>query len=352
MTSDARWPFDGLENWAAQLLERAGLSAQDAAAVAGVVVRTEARGVVTHGVSRLPSYVDKLQSGEYNPRAQISETVKAGALRLDGDGAMGQLAGLRAIDACCELAREQAVVMCFARNLGHLGAVGIYPLIAAERGFVSIAIQRTPPLLAMPGSSGPLIGHNPMAFAAPVPNSVPVVFDMACSVAARGHILLAAERGEDIPEGWAVDSSGEPTTDAKVARDGMLMPFGGYKGLGIAMLGELLAGSLSADIEDRERMKVDAGSSFGAGALGGQTAFFLVINPSLATDAATYAALAGDWVRQFTANAGTAARLPGLRAAGLEREARERGVPVAPDVIERLRAVSERLGVPAELPVR
>ncbi len=347
MKSPASWSIESLENWVARLLEKAGLAANDAAAVAGVIVRTEVRGVATHGLSRLPSYVEKLGSGEYNSHPHITHTVKAGALRLDGDGAMGQLAGLRAIDACCEVAREQAVTMCFARNLGHLGAVGIYPLIAAERGFVSIAIQRTPPLLAMPGSSGPLIGHNPIAFAAPVPGSDPVVFDMACSVAARGHVLLAVERGEEIPEGWAVDASGSPTTDAKAARDGMLLPFGGYKGLGIAMLGELLAGSLAADIDDREGMRPAAGTSLGAGALGGQTAFFLVINPSLATEAATYAALMSDWTRHFAANAGNAARLPGLRAAALERTARDRGVPIASDVVERLLALSGRLGVPA-----
>lgn len=351
MTLPARWPFDSLENWCATLLAQTGLSPEDAAAIARVMVRTEARGVVTHGLSRLPSYVEKLLSGEYNPRARITHIVKAGALRLDGDGAMGQLAALRAIDACCELGREQAVVMCFARDLGHLGAVGLYPLIAAERGFVSVAIQRTPPLLGMPGSSGPLIGHNPIAFAAPVPDSDPVVFDMACSVAARGHILLAVERGEDIPEGWAVDASGVPTTNAEAARDGMLLPFGGYKGLGIAMLGELLAGSLAADLEDRDRIRPAPGTNLGAGALGGQTAFFLVINPALASDAATYAALSSDWTGQFRANAGDAARLPGLRAAALERAARERGVPVAADVAERLRALSERLGVPVPQPL-
>lgn len=352
MTSPVRWPLDSLESWCATLLAQAGLSLEDAVAIAAVVVRTEARGVVTHGLSRLPSYAEKLLSGEYNPRARITHTVKAGALRLDADGAMGQLAGLRAIEACCELGREQAVVMCFARDLGHLGAVGIYPLIAAERGFVSIAIQRTPPLLGMAGSTGPLIGHNPIAFAAPVPGSDPVVFDMACSVAARGHILLAVERGEDIPEGWAVDACGVPTTDAKAARDGMLLPFGGYKGLGIAMLGELLAGSLTADLEDRDRLRSAPGTKLGVGALGGQSAFFVVINPALASDAATYAALASDWTEQFKANAGSAARLPGLRAAALERAARERGVPVAADVAERLRVLSERLGVAVPQPMQ
>ncbi|MDH7798960.1 MULTISPECIES: Ldh family oxidoreductase [unclassified Beijerinckia] len=352
MMSATTWSIDSLESWATRLLVVSGLAAQDAAAIAGLIVRTEARGVVTHGLSRLPSYVEKLQSGEYNAHAHITHTMKAGAVRLDGDGAMGQLAGLRAIEKCCELAREQAVTLCFARNLGHLGAVGLYPLIAAERGFVAIAIQRTPPLLAMPGSSGPLIGHNPIAFAAPIPDSEPLVFDMACSVAARGHVLLAVERGEDIPGGWAVDEFGTPTTDAKSARDGMLLPFGGYKGLGIAMLGEILAGSLAADMDDRERMQPAAAASLGAGALGGQTAFFLVINPALATETLTYAALATDWTRQFAANAGPAARLPGQRAATLERAARDRGVPVASDVVERLLTLSERLGVAAASPMQ
>jgi LDH2 family malate/lactate/ureidoglycolate dehydrogenase len=126
----------------------------------------------------------------------------------------------------------------------------------------------------------------------------------------------------------------------------MLLPFGDYKGLGIAMLGELLAGSLSADIEDRSRMRPAPGTSLGAGALGGQTAFFLVINPALASDTDTYMALAGDWTKHFVANAGDAARLPGNRTAALERAAGESGVPIAPDVASRLQALGERLGVP------
>jgi LDH2 family malate/lactate/ureidoglycolate dehydrogenase len=290
----------------------------------------------------MPTYVTKLRSGEYNPKPHPRFERVDAILRMDADGAMGQWAGLCAIRECLTVVRSQPAVLCFARNLGHLGAVGLLPLLAAEAGCFALAIQRTPPLLALPGSTGPLIGHSPIAFASPVADSVPIVFDMACSVAARGHVLLAAQRGEAIPEGWALDSEGHPTTDAAAAADGMLLPAGGYKGLGIAMLGEILAGSLSCALDDRGAMREQVR---GAGAVGGGSAFFLLINPDFVNGKATFDALVNDWVGDFLLNAGEVARLPGRRAAAAEREAADKGIEIAEPIAIRLRELGSQVNV-------
>lgn len=338
-----RWRVEDLQAWVRRLLEGAGVPRAEAADVAALILRTEARGFATHGISRMPTYIDKLRAGEYNPRPAIRIERSDGVLRMDADGAMGQLAGLRAIEACVALAQDHPVVTCFARNLGHLGAVGLFPLLAAERGCFALAIQRTAPVLALPGSKGPLIGHSPIAFATPVPNEAPVVFDMACSVAARGHVLLAAQRGEAIPEGWALDAAGQPTTDAAAARDGMLLPVGGHKGLGIALLGEILAGSLACTLEDRSQLRE---VTRGPGAPGGGSAFFWVINPGLVNGRSTFDTLVSDWTANFLANAGSAARLPGQRAAAAAQDAAREGLAIDEAVVRRLRELGAREDIP------
>ena len=343
MSEPQRYAAQAVAEWIAHLLTSAGVSDQDAADAAGLIVRTEARGFATHGIVRLPSYLEKIRSGEYNAGAAITVAQQPGGVcRLDGDGALGQLAGLHAMRACIDMVAKAPVAMCFARNLGHLGAVGIFPLLAAERGLMAIAIQRTTPILAMAGSTGPLLGHNPIAFAAPVPGAAPIVFDMASSVAARGHILLAAARGEPIPAGWALDADGQPTTDAHAAAEGMLLPTGGHKGLGIAMLGELLAGSLSASMDDRDNMRA---AKRGAGAHGGSSAFFCVLNPSLVGDRATFDALVGDWTRDFCEHSGDATRLPGSRAARAEQTALALGLAVDPHTVQQMQELGETQGI-------
>lgn len=318
------------------------MRADEAEQIAALIVRTDARGFVTHGISRMPTYVAKLQSGEYNPRPVMQTERSAGLLRISADGAMGQWAGICAMAQCLEAVRSQPAVLCFVRDLGHLGAVGMLPLVAAEQGFFALAIQRTPPVLALPGSKGPLIGHSPIAFAAPVPDAAPIVFDMACSVAARGHILLAAQRGEPIPEGWALDANGQPTTDPVAATDGMLLPVGGYKGLGLGMLGELLAGSLACTLDERDGLRH---AVRGPGASGGGSAFFWVINPVLVNGRETFDGLVGDWVSHYLDHAGEVARLPGRRAAEAEQVAIREGLVIEQAIERRLRTLGEQIGL-------
>lgn len=341
-TALARYRPEALQIWVDQVLQSNGVPPEEAAQIAALIVRTDARGFVTHGVSRMPTYAAKLQSGEYNPRPAMQVERSSGLLRISADGAMGQWAGLCAIRECIEAARTEPAVMCFVRDLGHLGAVGMLPLLAAEQGCFGLAIQRTPPVLALPGSKGPLIGHSPIAYAVPVPGEAPVVFDMACSVAARGHILLAAQRGEPIPEGWALDANGQPTTDPVAATEGMLLPTGGYKGLGLGILGEILAGSLACSLDDRDTMR-DAVR--GSGASGGGSAFFWVINPARVNGRSSFDALVGDWVEHYLHHAGEAARLPGRRAAAAEQSVLRDGLSIDEPIAARLRALGERLDI-------
>ena len=152
------------------------------------------RGVRTHGLIRLPTYVDKLASGEYNPTPRMRWSRRPGVIHLDADDAMGQIAAARAIDAACEMAAAQPSVLCFGTRLGHLGAVGGFALRAARRGFFAVVMQRTPPMMGLPGYRGPVIGNSPLAFASPVPGSAPISVQAVAPAACCQRISDSSRR--------------------------------------------------------------------------------------------------------------------------------------------------------------
>ena len=165
---------------------------------------------------------------------------------------------------------------------------------------------------------------------------------MANSVAARGHVLIAKQSGDPIPEEWALDENGRPTRDAAAAAEGMLLPLGGHKGIGLAMLVECLAGSLVAD---RNRLHARVPAKLGSGAAGGQNAFFWVINPALASERAAFDEDVLRWTEAFCENGGPLARLPGARAAEREAQASKEGLLLSEAVRDTLRELGESLGV-------
>lgn len=332
-----------LERWTADIFESSGLPRDDAAATATILVRSEMLGYKTHGMTRVPSYVERLRTGDFNPSPRLRHRSVPGGIVLDADGALGQVAGPHAVRLGLEALRASASVMVCVQACGHLGALGIHALQAAEAGAFCMVGQRTPPVLAMPGFTRPAIGHNPIAFGCPVPGADPIVFDVACSVAARGHILMAARRGEPIPEGWAVDETGTPTTDAERALRGALLPMGNHKGVGIAMMVECLAGALAASAAslDPERNVVREG-----GAVGRQGAFVWLVNPDAFAESGHFADYMAQWTGGYLAAGGDEARLPGQRAAALERTARAEGIVLSAGIEQELTGLGVRLGVP------
>ena len=332
----------GLEAWCAAILRSTGLRADDAATASTMLVRTDARGGATHGVSRLRSYVEKLAIGEMVADARPSIDAGAILLRVDAARALGQVAGPFAMDAALAATSASPAAICSLRDTGHLGALGMHALRAAEADRVAVIMQATPPLMALPGARGPMMGNNPLAIAAPRPDGPPIVIDMACSVAARGNIILADKAGRPIPEGWAVDAEGRPTTDAAAALKGSLVPFGGHKGMMIAALVELLAGSLSGAIHEAS---LNTGGQVRS-APGGVNAFILVINPRHMNGWSSYCDHVAAWTGHYSASGGPAARIPGERAHAQEQECDRTGIVLAASTFRDMRHLSETQGVP------
>jgi LDH2 family malate/lactate/ureidoglycolate dehydrogenase len=333
-----------LEQWTAQIFQTCGVPTEHAIEVAATLVRSEVLDYKTHGLTRVASYVERLQAGDFNARPNMQHRSLPGGIVLDADGAMGQVAGPHAVRLGIEaLAAGAASVFIAVRACGHLGALGIHALRGAEAGAFCMMGQRTPPLLALPGFARAAIGHNPIAFGCPVPGSDPIVFDVACSVAARGHILLAAREGQPIPEGWALDESGSPTTEAHAALQGTLLPMGGHKGIGIAMLVECLAGAMTATAESLapEKNIIREG-----GAVGRQGAFLWMVKVDAFAADGHFGKYMSQWIETYLTAGGERARLPGSRGSALEHDAGTRGITLPGATEQELTRLGSRLGIP------
>ncbi|WP_011296104.1 Ldh family oxidoreductase [Cupriavidus necator] len=338
-----RWSPQVLERWTAKVFVSCGVTAHHAAEAAAALVRSELRGYKTHGMTRVPSYVDRLRAGDFNPHASMTHRSFPGGIVLDADGAMGQIAGPHAVRLGLEALESSASVLIAVQSCGHLGALGIHALLAAEAGAFCMVGQRTPPVLGMEGFSGPAIGHNPIAFGCPLPGQAPIVFDVACSVAARGHILLAAREGKPIIEGWALDADGQPTTDAQRALAGSLLPTGGHKGIGIAMMVECLAGALAATADSLSPERNHVGSG---GAVGRQGGFVWLVKPQAFAGQGAFAGYMTHWTDTYLAAGGESARLPGHRGDALEQEGREHGIALPDAIAQELSALGRQLDIP------
>jgi LDH2 family malate/lactate/ureidoglycolate dehydrogenase len=237
---------DDLERLAANRLADAGLAAEDARLVSTILVDANLRGIDTHGVRLLSIYIDRLNRGSIKTSPDIRVTRShGGALSFDGDSGLGQLVAHQAMRKCITACHEHGIACAVCANSSHFGAAGYYAALAAEEGLIGFAATGGTPAVAPWGSSEPLFGANPLAVAVPCEMEFPIVLDMATTSASRARIRLRAVSGETIPEGWAIDAAGNPTTDASSALKGSLLPLGGYKGYGLALVLEILSGILS-----------------------------------------------------------------------------------------------------------
>jgi LDH2 family malate/lactate/ureidoglycolate dehydrogenase len=334
----AAYDSDALREWTGRVFQAAGMPAGDAATAADVLTRTSLRGVDTHGISRVPLYVTSLLEGRINPRPDHGGDFRDGILHYRGDHGLGQAVGVAAVRAALELAKDRAVVPCLIAQCGHLAALGSYVLLAAEAGMIGFICQSTTPLMALEGWTERAIGNNPLAFATPLEDSAPLVFDMAASVVARGNLRDRIREKQPVPAGWAIGPDGQPTTDPDSAWAGAVLPVGGYKGIGLAMMVQILAGSLLGN----------------SSALGAQTAgpsemggFLLIINPALVNDG--YADDVEVWLSHYRRVAGEKGRYPGQRAAASEAARRRDGIPIPPVLLQNLRDTGDNVGQPFTL---
>jgi len=246
MSEAQRFPADQLRDYCTQILCCLDVPRTDAELVSDSLVAADLRGVESHGTHLMSLYFDRLRGGEIRPRTEISVVRDEGStVLLDGGLGLGQVAGVCAVDLAAERARLHGAAAVAVRESTHLGALGYYTLRAAEQGVIAFAFQNGPAFVPAYGGLTPLFSTNPMSYAIPAEQEPPIVYDVATTAIAGNKLHLARKRGETIPEGWATDARGVPTTDPQAASLDHLQWFGGHKGFGIALLVELLAGVLT-----------------------------------------------------------------------------------------------------------
>jgi ureidoglycolate dehydrogenase (NAD+) len=231
-----------LEAWVARLMESWGYHPDQAAYIATTLVDANLRGVDSHGVLRLPAYERRITERLVDPTATPVVAVEGSVVRVDANGAAGQIATRAAVEAALQLSRETGVATAAVRGSTHFGAAGFYARWLAEQGAIGLVVSNSEPIVVPHGGREPLLGTNPIAFAAPT-RGAPVSLDMATSTSAMGKVLVAQAAGRPIPPTWGVDAQGEPTTDANAVT--ALLPAGGPKGYGLGFLVEILGGVLT-----------------------------------------------------------------------------------------------------------
>jgi LDH2 family malate/lactate/ureidoglycolate dehydrogenase len=334
-----------LAAYCAAAFAQAGVPAGDAAIAADTLVEADLRGVHSHGVWWTATYTRRLQQGGLNPRPVIRTVQETPAMAvLDADRAMGQVASVTAMRKAIEKAATLGVGVVSVRNSNHFGAAAYYAMMAAEAGQIGFAATDAEPIMAPWGGTKAVVGNNPLAYAIPVQERFSIVLDMAQSVVAWGKIFLAAQRGEKIPATWAISANGEPTDDPHEAMAGLLLPVGGYKGYGLALVMEALAGVLS-------------GATFGLRVppMSDDTVtqdfghFFLALNIAHFIPLGEFQermALLIDEHRGVPLAKGVArVYLPGEPEALKRAERLERGIPLQPSIVDSLVQLGEELGL-------
>lgn len=259
--------IDNLKAVVLEILSKAGVSKEDAIIILDTILFANRRGVATHGVGRLPLYVHKIASGHYNPKNEITVLSDREAYALlDANNGFGQVVAFKATKMAIAKAKRYGIAVVGVRNSNNFGTAGYFGEMAAKEGCAAMVYANAAPAIAPTGGNKTIFGTNPLCYAFPgVDDYAPIILDMATTIAARGKIRLAAKNGEKIPIGWAIGPDGLPTDDPNVALKGSLLPIGGYKGYGLSMFVDILAGLLTGsrfagEVKNLSKMDEDSGN--------------------------------------------------------------------------------------------
>jgi (2R)-3-sulfolactate dehydrogenase (NADP+) len=327
--------LDELEALMVSALRRSGATSAMAQATARALIAAEAEGIASHGASRIPQYCGHLKMGRATGSAvpEVVRDSKAAAL-VDAKQGLAFDACALAVDEAVKRARQFGVAFIAVTNSNHFGVAAYHLEAVAAAGFVGLAFSNSPAAMPAWGGKRAIFGTNPIAAVFPRRNDAPLVIDLSLSAVARGQIMVAARDGKPIPEGWAIDKDGRPTTDAKAALEGSMLPAGGVKGAMLALVVELLVCALSGaaygfesdSFFTQEGKPTRIGQAFIAinpGALAGEDVFFDRVD-------ALVAAMTED----------AEVRLPGERRMhNLERATRE-GVSVPSELLDTIRTLA------------
>jgi LDH2 family malate/lactate/ureidoglycolate dehydrogenase len=331
------------------VFEKLGVPHEDALIAADAIVGSNLRGVDTHGVIRMLVYSAKLKGGFVNPKPNLRPLRETkGTALIDGGNGFGQIVGYRAMEIAIKKAREVGISCVSVRNSNHFGTCAHYSMMALPKDMIGLAFTNASAQIAPTGGAEKILANNPWSIAVPAGKRFPVVLDMANSVVARGKIRQAAKEGRSIPPEWAVDKSGQPTTDPKAALEGFLLPIAGYKGYGITLMVDLLTGVLANSAYGPRVQGLDI-----VEAIGGVGHTFMAIDVAAFDEVAEFKARMDAYIDEIKGSkkaAGvTEIYLPGELEFLKERDRRKTGILLHPNIVSDLRKIAEENGVRLDL---
>jgi LDH2 family malate/lactate/ureidoglycolate dehydrogenase len=351
--------FDTLHAFVRHLFEAMGCPPAEADLAARVLVTADVRGIDSHGVARLPGYVRLMDLGRLNPKPRpfiVHETPSTAV--LDGDAGLGLVVAPQAMDLAIEKAERVGTGWVAVRNSNHFGIAAFHAMRALERDQIGWTMTHAGPLVTPTFSKERLLGTNPICVAIPALRQPPFVLDMATTTAAYGKLELLQRKNYAAPTGWVQDADGRPTDDANAVRKGgALLPLGGdrehgsHKGYGLGALVDILSGVLSGanygpwvpPFATAGFMNADEGVGIGTGHFVG------AMRVDAFRPADEFKKNMDTWIERFRAAEGIdgqQVRIPGDPEREMEIERRREGIPVYPSVVEELKTLAERFGVP------
>ncbi len=353
-------PVEVIANFMQGVFQGLGVPEEDALICADVLITSDLRGIESHGVGRLKYYYDRIQAGVQHTQTEfkiVKETETSAV--IDGQHGMGHVIAFRSMRLAMGKAKQYGLGAVAVRNGTHFGIAGYYPLMAAEEGMMGFTVTNARPAIAPTFSTEPMLGTNPIAFAAPSDMPFPFCFDGATSISQRGKIEVAARAEKPVPEGWVIDEEGEPLTDPEQILEQLgqataaLLPLGGagellagYKGYDLATMVEILSAGLSGGVFMKDLLGFAPDGSRRPYMLGH---FFLAIDIEHFIPLKLSKFITGQIMRALQ----NARKAPGeerIYVAGEkehENQARilEQGVPVNPNLRQQLQTMRDELGI-------
>ncbi len=341
---EVRAGWQEVKAFATEVFARVGMPREDAETEADVLVWANLRGVDSHGVLRIPLYLEWVDAGNMNPTPNIRVLHETPAtMTMDADFAFGPVVTVLAMNRAIEKAKEVGICWVIIKDTTHQGAMGYYTLMAARENMAGIASVCSPPNMAPAGARAPGVHNSPISIGVPAERHEPLILDMATSVVAGGKLDLAIDKGEQIPLGWLIDEQGNPTTDPR--QRGSLVPIAGPKGSGLALMFECLSSLMVGN------PKLAPVLSGGKEHLRGiQNSFLAAIDIAAFTDVEEYRRNVDetiDGIKALPRAEGTdEIFMPGEPEQRVYEQRTAEGIPLPAGTMERLRAVSNRFDIP------
>jgi LDH2 family malate/lactate/ureidoglycolate dehydrogenase len=341
--------FDDLRSFCQQAYMKVGVPEGEAYIVANLLAMSDLRGIETHGVTRLPIYIQRLQKGYVLAECQLTCLKEKGPLTFaEAHGSMGHVVAYKAMQRAIEKAMEYGIGWVSVKDSGHFGVAGLFSMMALEKDFIGYVVSNSAPMMAPFGGRERIIGNNPMSYAFPTGTYPPVVVDFSCSVVASGRLILARKKGEKIPLGWAVDREGVPTENPYDGYEGggSLSPMGAHKGYGLTLAHEMLTAILTGGKWTRNIKSLYEEDKSG---IQGTCHSFMALDPECFCGREAFKQSMDLYIKSIK-ESGKAKNvqeilMPGEPEFRTESEHLEKGIPLASNTVDELISLGQSLGI-------